>query len=54
MSTSAKKPVIFWIHGGAFIFGGVPGFGAKYMLDQVNMATIVFVFHYRKVNGKKI
>ncbi|XP_023347046.1 esterase FE4, partial [Eurytemora carolleeae] len=38
-SVTAKKPVIFWIHGGAFIFGGVSGFGAKYMLEQ----DVVFV-----------
>ena len=37
-----KKHTIVWIHGGAFIFGGIDYYGAEYVMeyDDVILVTI--------------
>lgn len=37
-------PVLFWIHGGAFIHGSANNFGAKYLVDK---DVIVVTINYR-------
>ena len=38
-----KKQVIVWIHGGAFIFGGIDYYGAEYIMEEdVVLVTIQY------------
>ena len=39
MDPGVKKPVLFFIHGGAFIFGGSERFTPQYLLEKVIAAT---------------
>lgn len=40
---SKKKQVLFWIHGGAFIFGGADNFGADYIMEEdVVLVTVQY------------
>lgn len=41
---SEALPVLFWIHGGAFMFGSANDYGEKYML---NKEIILVVANYR-------
>ena len=41
--TESKKQVIVWIHGGAFIFGGIDYYEADYIMEQdVVLVTIQY------------
>ncbi len=41
---SAKRPVLVWIHGGAFIFGGAAVYDPSYLMEE---DVVVVVLQYR-------
>ncbi len=38
---NARRPVIVWIHGGAFIFGGAKIYGPEYMMEEDIVLVVV-------------
>lgn len=50
--TTKPMPVLFWIHGGGFMFGSGMDMGAKFLMDQ----DVIFVtFNYRLgILGSKV
>lgn len=43
LNISAKSPVIFYIHGGAFVFGGIQLLGPQYILEEdVVLVTVQY------------
>jgi carboxylesterase type B len=39
--STAKRPVLVWVHGGAFIFGGAILYDPSYILEQDVVLVIV-------------